>query len=110
MADKRRRRPSIWWLPRWAWSSLGLFLVVTALQSLVGPHFHLLLLLLLPVLLASQGGAGPGLAMLAASLVAGTAIGVGMGHSASAMGVMTDGILFLGVGYVLVLRITTTQL
>jgi signal transduction histidine kinase len=109
MVDKRRRRPSILWLPRWAWPSLGLFLVVTALQPWVGPHVHLLPLYLLPVLLASQGGVGPGLAMMAAALVASTAMGVGMGRGASALAAMTDGCLLLGVGSVLVLRFAVTQ-
>lgn len=102
MADKRQRWSSVIRLPRWAGSSLGLYLIVMALQPLAGPRFHLFPLYLLPVLLAAQGGLGPGLAMTAAALVA--AVGIGVRGGAPPDLVVTDGLLLAGVGSVLVVR------
>src|SRR5437660_1750299 len=63
---KAARRSSPLSLPRWASASLALYLLVVALHPLAGRRLHILPLYLIPVLLATGGGAGPGLAMTAA--------------------------------------------
>jgi signal transduction histidine kinase len=109
MVDGTHGRASILRLPRWAWSSLGLFLLVMALQASVGPQPHLFPLYLLAILLGVQGGAGPGLAMTAATLVADIGIGVEKGGIGAAPAVITDGLVLLGVGSILVVRIAVTE-
>lgn len=107
MADKTRHRFSVGRLPRWAGSSLLLYLLVMALQPLAGAHLHSFPLYLLSVLLAAQGGAGPGLAMTGAAFVADVAIEAGLLGDPLPV-VVTDGLLLLGVAAILVVRVATT--
>ena len=74
MANKAGRRATVLRMPHWAGASLGFYLVLTLLYPYVGRMVHGLTLYLLPVVLAAQGGVGPGFAMIAASLLAHAAI------------------------------------
>src|SRR5712692_9349144 len=86
------------WLPRWATTSLGLYLGLSALHAFVGRQLHFLPLYLLPVLLAARGGVGPGVAMLAAAATTGSALEVILLQMLITPGRVADLALFLAVG------------
>jgi signal transduction histidine kinase len=67
MIKKTGTRSTTPWLPQWAAASLLLYLALATLQPFIGPHPQFLFLYLVPVLIAAQGGIGPGLAMLVAA-------------------------------------------
>jgi signal transduction histidine kinase len=92
------------WLPRWATTSLGLYLGLSALHAFVGRQLHFLPLYFLPVLLAAHGGVGPGVAMLVAAATTGTALEALLLQMPTTPGRVADLALFLAVGGLLSTR------
>jgi signal transduction histidine kinase len=86
-----------------------MYLLLAMAQPLVARQLHILPLYLIPVLLAARGGTRPGVVMIAAAVVSHAAIETLLVPTESSTALLTDLLLFTGIGGVLVTRTAVHQ-